>query len=57
MAQIKKQVWNQLDLARTDALAESNALMRDSLKRNDFKEGVASFVQKRDPAFEPVTKN
>jgi enoyl-CoA hydratase/carnithine racemase len=56
MAQMKKQVWNQLDLSRTDALAESNALMVDSLKRSDFKEGVASFVQKRDPAFEPVTK-
>ena len=56
MAQMKKQVWNQLDLARTDALAESNALMVDSLKRNDFKEGVASFVQKREPAFEPVTQ-
>jgi enoyl-CoA hydratase/carnithine racemase len=56
MAQMKKQVWNQLDLARTEALAESNSLMVDSLKRNDFKEGVASFVQKRDPAFEPVTK-
>ena len=56
MAQMKKQVWNQLDLARTVALAESNSLMVESLKRNDFKEGVASFVQKRDPAFEPVTK-
>ncbi|MBV29269.1 MAG: enoyl-CoA hydratase-related protein [Actinomycetota bacterium] len=56
MAQMKKQVWNQLDLARTDALAESNSLMVDSLKRKDFKEGVASFVEKRDPAFEPVTE-
>jgi enoyl-CoA hydratase/carnithine racemase len=56
MAQMKKQVWNQLDLARTDALAESNSLMVDSLKRNDFKEGVASFVEKRDPAFAPVTE-
>jgi enoyl-CoA hydratase/carnithine racemase len=56
MAQMKKQVWNQLDLARTDALAESNSLMVDSLKRNDFKEGVSSFVEKRDPAFAPVTE-
>jgi len=29
--------------------------MAQSLKRSDFKEGVASFVEKRDPSFEPIT--
>ena len=55
MAQMKQQVWSQLDMARTDALNESNQVMAQSLKRPDFKEGVASFVEKRDPSFEPIT--
>ncbi|MXV87139.1 MAG: enoyl-CoA hydratase [Acidimicrobiales bacterium] len=55
MAQIKRQVWGQLDEARSDALEVSNALMRESLTRPDFKEGVQSFVEQRDPNFEPVS--
>ena len=54
MAQIKGQVWSQLDMERSEALEESNALMRESLRRPDFKEGVQSFVEQRDPNFEPV---
>ncbi|MEC8923338.1 MAG: enoyl-CoA hydratase-related protein [Actinomycetota bacterium] len=55
MAQMKHQVWSQMDMARTEALNESNQIMAQSLKRPDFKEGVASFVEKRDPSFESVT--
>ncbi len=55
MAQMKRQVWGQLDMDRTSGLEESNALMAQSLKRPDFKEGVQSFVERRDPNFEPVT--
>lgn len=55
MAQMKQQVWSQMDMARTEALTESNQVMARSLKRPDFKEGVASFVEKRDPSFEPVS--
>lgn len=54
MAQIKEQVWGQLDKSRDDALDETNARMRESLRRQDFKEGVASFLEQRDPAFEPI---
>ena len=45
MAQMKNQVWSQLDMARTESLEESNRVMAQSLKRPDFKEGVASFVE------------
>lgn len=55
MAQMKHQVWSQMDLDRRAALAESNSIMAESLKRPDFKEGVQSFLERRDPAFEPVT--
>jgi len=54
MAQMKRQVWGQLDVGRDDGLTESNALMRESLRRDDFKEGVQSFLDRRDPNFEPV---
>ncbi|WP_419864517.1 enoyl-CoA hydratase [Candidatus Poriferisodalis sp.] len=57
MAQIKRQVWGQLDEARSDALEESNAIMRESLQRPDFKEGVQSFVEQRDPNFAPVVSD
>lgn len=54
MAQMKRQVWGQLDQSRTDALGETNSMMRESLRRTDFKEGVQSFLERRDPAFEPI---
>jgi enoyl-CoA hydratase/carnithine racemase len=38
-----------------DALAETNQLMNESLRRPDFKEGVASFVEKRPPDFAPFS--
>ncbi len=55
MAQMKRQVWGQLDMSRDDALSQSNKVMVESLKRPDFKEGVQSFVDRRDPNFEPIT--
>ena len=35
-------------------MEESNAWMDESLARGDFKEGVASFVERRAPKFAPV---
>ncbi len=56
MAIIKHQVWAQLEQTMDDALTETNGLMAKSLRRADFKEGVASFVDKRPPSFAPLTR-
>lgn len=55
MAVIKDQVHRHPTMSLDDALAESIDLMRASLKRDDFKEGVASYVEKRTPQFSPFT--
>ena len=51
---MKWQVYRHIDTDVDTALTESNKLMAESLTRPDFKEGVASFVEKRLPNFEPV---
>ena len=56
MAVIKQQVYNHPLLPLDEAMAASNALMKASLTRSDFKEGVASFLEKRPPSFQPVTE-
>lgn len=56
MSVIKAQVYDHFDMTLDDSLAETNVLMARSLKRSDFKEGVASFVEKRPPNFAPVTR-
>lgn len=56
MAIMKHQVYNHPQLPLAQAMDESNRLMRASLKRQDFKEGVASFLEKRTPDFAPVTE-
>lgn len=56
MAVIKRQVWGHYDMTLNDSLAETNDMMKRSLKRPDFKEGVASFVEKRPPTFAGVDR-
>ncbi len=51
MAVMKSQVYRHPQMTVDDAVADSIALMQASLRRPDFKEGVASFVEKRAPEF------
>lgn len=51
---VKAQVYRHLNMSLQDALMESNAWMAASLKEEDFKEGVASFVERRPPNFKRV---
>jgi enoyl-CoA hydratase/carnithine racemase len=54
MAVMKQQLYGHALVGVDAALDESNKLMRESLARADFKEGVQSYVQKRPPLFEPL---
>jgi enoyl-CoA hydratase/carnithine racemase len=54
MAVIKSQVYRHLQMDLADSLAESNQVMRESLESPDFREGVASFVERRPPAFQQL---
>lgn len=54
MSVIKRQVLRHVDLPLDQAMAESNALMAESLRRPDVAEGVASFVERRPPRFAPL---
>ena len=56
MAVMKRQVWSHMEQSLADSLDDTNTLMARSLVRDDFREGVASFVEKRPPAFERVTR-
>ncbi|MEO1061140.1 MAG: enoyl-CoA hydratase [Actinomycetota bacterium] len=56
MAVMKRQVWSHLDHALPDAAGASDELMVASLRRSDFKEGVASFVERRSPQFAPLDR-
>ena len=54
MATMKRQVYIDLDRGLPDALAEADRLMVESFAAPDFVEGVASFVERRDPRFAPL---
>ncbi len=48
---MKQQVYKHLMVSLGDAMEESNSLMEESLGRQDFKEGVDSYLEKRPPKF------
>ena len=51
---IKRQVWSHLDKDLPLVLEESSDLMVESMKHQDFREGVASYMEKRPPRFAGV---
>lgn len=53
MATIKGQLWGHLDQNLPDSVAASAKLMNASLRGSDFGEGVQSFLEQRDPRFDP----
>jgi enoyl-CoA hydratase/carnithine racemase len=54
MAIMKRQVYQQLHAALGPSEREAVQLMLESFKRPDFREGVASFLEKRPPRFERI---
>ena len=51
---MKQQVYRHMNAPLGEAMKESNKWMAESLKRQDFKEGVASYLEKRSPAFDKI---
>jgi enoyl-CoA hydratase/carnithine racemase len=51
MATMKQQVYSDLERGMPDALAEADRLMLNSFGAPDFAEGVASFLERREPRF------
>ena len=54
MRVMKAQVYRHMNAELGAAMQETNDWMASSLKRDDFKEGVRSFIEKRPPNFERV---
>ena len=52
---MKAQVYRHLNMPLGEAMQETNEWMAASLKREDFKEGVRSFIERRPPQFKRVT--
>jgi len=52
---MKSQVYRHLNMPLGEAIAEPNDWMAQSLTKDDFREGVRSFIEKRPPQFTRVT--
>lgn len=51
---MKQQVYRHLQMDVGDAMRESLKLMGESLAREDFKEGVRTFIERRPPQFKRI---
>ena len=56
MAAMKRQVYGDLERGLAESVADANRLMLESFSQPDFAEGVASFVERREPRFAPLAK-
>jgi enoyl-CoA hydratase/carnithine racemase len=54
MMVMKQQIYRHLNMSLGDAMKETNKLMAESLVKDDFAEGVKSFMEKRPPQFNKV---
>jgi enoyl-CoA hydratase/carnithine racemase len=54
MAAMKRQVYADLEQGLAASVDEANRLMVESFSQPDFAEGVASFVERREPRFAPL---
>jgi enoyl-CoA hydratase/carnithine racemase len=54
MATIKAEIYRHWNMELAPSVKEANELMVRSFAFPDFKEGVQSFVQRREPAFDPL---
>ena len=57
MATMKRQVYADLERTLPEALAEADRLMLESFTAPDFVEGVASFLERRDPRFAALERS
>ncbi|MFL5823761.1 MAG: enoyl-CoA hydratase [Solirubrobacteraceae bacterium] len=55
MALMKQQVYGDYDRTLAESVEEANRLMAESFSRPDFAEGVKSFLERREPQFEPLS--
>ncbi len=51
---MKQQVYKHMNMQLGEAMRDTNQLMAESLKRDDFREGVRSFMERRPPNFKPL---
>jgi enoyl-CoA hydratase/carnithine racemase len=54
MMLMKQQVYRHLNMQLGEAMQETVRLMDESLVREDFREGIASFLEKRSPRFKRI---